>query len=348
MADNTPIEDAHQFLPTLFPTLVIGLGGTGVEVLRKLRRRLRAEFGSGPNQEPELVQLLGVDTVPLTNPSAIEALRHHEYAYMGGFSASRVIQNLDRFPEIKEWWDYDKDMLPGGYISTGARQMRIIGRIAFFRRFHTYKSRLKPKLKRLGDIAAHQRAHADERPTPMEVHLPLIFIVTSLCGGTGAGMFLDVAHHLRSQLEFLEKAKIIGILVMPSVFEHDIAALLQRRRIKANAYAALKELDWFQDGHEFTVRYPGEAPITIPGRPFDFVYLVDLSNEKGFSLRNQFDAQELIAHFIFQSSVSPMARYIWERDVNVSYEKTIVLRAYPNNPAARKAISAQAKCRKAM
>ena len=305
-------------LPLTFPALVVGLGGTGVGTLRYLRRRLQAEFGIQAEQEPELIQLLGVDTVPLMNDSPIARLHQHEYAYIGGFNASKVIENRQRFPQIDSWWDYSTDVLPLGYISTGARQLRVIGRLALFRRFNTYKNRLQPKLYRLSNIAEHQRSHQHGRETQMDVNLPLVFVVASICGGTGAGTFIDVVHHLRAHLQ--EEAKIVGILVLPSVFEEDIPALLQRRRIQANGYAALKELDYFQSGNTFTAQYPGEAEVQVPGRPFDFVYLVDRANERRFTIQSSKDAQQMIAHFIFQSTVSPVAREIWERDVNVTQE----------------------------
>lgn len=317
--DLTPKEEDNR-LPTVFPSLVIGLGGTGVQSLRYLRRRLKDEFGSRIKDEPSLIQLLGVDTVPLENRSSVEALHQHEYAYIGGFNAEQVIKNLHRFPEIERWWDLDTQRgLPLGYISTGAKQLRMIGRLALYRRFHMYSSRLEAKLNRLAHIQAHREMHEAHRPTQDQLNLPHVFIVSSLAGGTGSGAFLDVACHLRARLQ--HQARIIGILVMPSVFEEDIPALLQQRRIKANSYAALKELEYFQSGHAFETVFPEQGPIRVEGGAFTHVYLIDRPNVSGFQVSKQSDIQQLIADFIFQVTVTPMAGKIWEMDANVSRER---------------------------
>lgn len=317
-------QQEEVYRPTVYPSLVIGCGGTGVKALRRLRRRLKDEFGRRVDEEPPLIQMLGVDTVPLTNVTSMEALHQHEYAYIGGFNASRVIENLERFEEIAAWWDYDTERgLPLGFISTGARQLRVIGRLAFFRRFHTYNSRLKAKLGQLPSIRSHQETHAGERgrPTQDQVNLPLIFVIASLAGGTGSGVFLDIGNHLRAQ--YSDQVRIIAILVMPSVFERDIPSLLQQRRIKANTYAALKELDYFQAGGDFQTKYPTEPAIRVRGRAFDFVYLLDRQNREGFTLDTQEDIQQAIADFIFLATVSPMAGELWESDVNITQEHAL-------------------------
>lgn len=318
--DMSP-SDKNSGLPTVYPTLVVGIGGTGVKTLRFLRRRLDDEFGSSVREKTDLVQLLGVDTVPLENRSTVEALHQHEYAYIGGFNASRVIENLDRFKEIKRWWDWDSERgIPLGFISTGAKQLRTIGRLAFYRRFHAYASRLEAKLGRLASIDAHQVSHdLHLRPSQDQIHLPHVFIVASLAGGTGSGAFLDVAAHLRNRLQ--DQTRIIGVLVMPSVFEEDIPSLLQQRRIRANAYAALKELDYFQSGAEFSTQFPERKPFHLNGGIFTNVFLLDRSNAAGFQLGGQEDVQRLIADAIFEMSVTPTAYHVWEMDANVSREQ---------------------------
>lgn len=315
----SPTEEDSR-LPTVFPTLVVGVGGTGVKTLRYLRRRLKDEFGARIVDEPPLVQLLGVDTVPLENRSSVEALHHHEYAYLGGFNAKRVIENLDNFPEIKSWWDWDtKRGLPLGFISTGAKQLRTIGRLAFYRRFHSYNSRIETQIDQLKKIQAHQDTHRQGRPSQDQVYLPHVFVVASLAGGTGSGAFLDIACHLRNRLE--NQARVIGVLVMPSVFSEDIPSLLQQRRIRANSYAALMELDYFQSGGKFTTKFPHQKPFTLDGGIFDNVFLLDRPNVTGFQLSRQSDVQQMIADAIFEMSVTPTAGHIWESDVNILRER---------------------------
>ncbi len=305
--------------PTLRPTLVLGLGGTGVDVLRFFKRRLREAWGLGPAEEiPGIIQLLGVDTMPWANLPGQEYLHRHEYAYIGGYNATQVLRHLDNHPAIKAWWNWPPEMVPLGQIHSGARQIRCVGRLSFFRRYRTFWSHLEPKLSRMAAVATIEETENRGYPVIREGGIRHIYIVTSLCGGTGSGIFLDVAHKIRHL--FGEQAIITGILGMPSIFIEELDSDLQKRRIQANAYAALKELDAFQSGHDFTVQYPGEDPITV-SRPFDRIYLIERRNIAGEVLDTLDDVKQMMAHQIFLETVSHIGSRIWSYDVNISQER---------------------------
>jgi hypothetical protein len=305
--------------PTLRPTLVLGLGGTGIDVLRFFKRRLREAWGLGPAEEiPGIIQLLGVDTMPWANLPGQEYLHRHEYAYIGGYNASQVLRHLDNHPTIKAWWNWPPEMVPLGQIHSGARQIRCVGRLSFFRRYRTFWSQLEPKLNRMAAVATIEETENRGYPVIREGGIRHIYIVTSLCGGTGSGIFLDVAHKLRHL--FGEHAIITGILGMPSLFLEELDSDLQKRRIQANAYAALKELDAFQSGYDFVVQYPGEDPITV-SRPFDRIYLIERRNIAGEVLDTLDDVKQMMAHQIFLETVSHIGSRIWSYDVNISQER---------------------------
>jgi hypothetical protein len=97
-------------------------------------------------------------------------------------------------------------------------------------------------------------------------------------------MFMDTVHRIRAQVR--NNARIVGIFFLPDVLEAEITSDLQRRRIRANAYAALKELNHFQETQSFKALYPSEQrelPDT-PYAPFDFIFLVGRTNRDGRSL----------------------------------------------------------------
>ncbi len=305
--------------PTLRPTLVLGLGGTGVDVLRFFKRRLREAWELGPAEEiPGIIQLLGVDTMPWANLPGEEYLHRHEYAYIGGYNATQVLRHLDNHPTIKAWWNWPPEMVPLGQIHSGARQIRCVGRLSFFRRYRTFWNQLEPKLSRMAAVATIEETENRGYPVIREGGIRHIYIVTSLCGGTGSGIFLDVAHKIRHL--FGEQAIITGILGMPSLFLEELDSDLQKRRIQANAYAALKELDAFQSGRDFIVQYPGEDPIVV-SRPFDRIYLIERRNIAGEVLDTLDDVKQMMAHQIFLETVSHIGSRIWSYDVNISQER---------------------------
>ena len=72
-----------------------------------------------------------------------------------------------------------------------------------------------------------------------------VFLITSLGGGTGSGVFLDFARDLKAEMVRKSVSKnIIGIGIMPSYY------MDEDRRCAANGYAALKELDYLLKSEE--------------------------------------------------------------------------------------------------
>jgi len=310
--------------PTIYPTLIIGLGGTGTEVVRYAKRRfLRTWNSSEPSESselPDVLQVLAVDTEPLVNPADEEPLYSHEFAFLGRFDATRLVQNRRSHSPYLDWWGWDEADVPLGYIHNGARQLRPIGRLAFFRNYVIFKTLMVDKLRAMRQLPAIQEA--EERGFPVAADHRLIYVVTSLCGGTGAGMLHDVAHRVRAEVG--SNADIIGLFLMPSTFEHEVRSDLQRRRIRANAYAALKELNYFHETQDFTAYYPGEqGPLpSTRYRAFTRVFLVERTNVDGRTLSGKRQAEQMVAHLIYLMSASHMNKRILGLDVNVTEERT--------------------------
>lgn len=322
----TTSSTSQQFeKPTIYPTMVVGVGGMGTHTVRAVKRRFRQVWngnqppGANRSQDslPGMIQLLALDTEPLVNRLDQEPLFSDEFAYMGKFDATRLIANLDQHPEIARWWNYPS--IPLGYIHNGAKQLRPIGRLCFFRNYVTFKQLMETKLANLDKI--RDMEVAQNRGFPVVGNLQLIYVVGSLCGGTGSGMFMDVAHRIRAQVR--NNARVVGIFFLPDVLEAELTSDLQRRRIRANAYAALKELNYFQETQRFSVLYPSEQrelPDT-PYAPFDFIFLVGRTNRNGHSLARKSDAENMAAHLIQMTAISHLSSEILGMEVNVVRER---------------------------
>ena len=189
--------------PTIYPTMVVGVGGMGTNTVRAVKRRFRNVWnGNHPPNTPKavgdnlpgMIQLLALDTEPLVNRLDQEPLFADEFCYMGKFDATRLVSNLDQHPEIARWWNYPS--IPLGYIHNGAKQLRPIGRLCFFRNYVNFKQGLETKLANLDKIRDMETAQ--NRGFPVVGNYQLIYVVSSLCGGTGSGMFMDVAQDRKS------------------------------------------------------------------------------------------------------------------------------------------------------
>src|SRR5262249_55062753 len=141
--------------------------------------------------------------------------------------------------------------IPRNPVTTG---MRALGRLAFFDNFRQITGRLRAELEACVDPEALAVA---DRQTKLGVrsNRPRVYIVTSLAGGTGGGMFIDLAYSVRHLLRQLgyRQLEVLGLLLLPSV-EGD--ATVAGTLAVGNAFAALTELNHFSAADvTFTARY---------------------------------------------------------------------------------------------
>src|SRR4051794_6013868 len=114
------------------PTLVIGLGGSGTYIVRRLKKRLRRIL---QGELPPSIQLLAFDTDQQNADESLEDLPAQEFHRLSNFqgdnwvSAGAKSQN----PAIAQFWQYSS--LHPGFINDGARQRPPIGRLALFAKF---------------------------------------------------------------------------------------------------------------------------------------------------------------------------------------------------------------------
>lgn len=151
-----------------------------------------------------------------------------------------------------------------------------------------------------------------------------IFITCSIVGGTGNGMILDLAALVKDIFrDYWPQPRVYGILVLPSAFKR----VVYNRNARANAYAALKEIDYYQSGNTFEATYPSGRSVEIPDRLFEdgMLYLLDVENMAGNALQGRDQVQELTGQFIATFVASTVGGAIEERMVNDSTRASIYL-----------------------
>lgn len=171
------------------------------------------------------------------------------------------------------------------------------------------------------------------RHAPREAAIS-IFLTGSVVGGTGNGMFLDMAALIHDIFrDVWPQPKIYGIVVLPSAFKR----VVYNRNARANAYAALKEIDYFMSGNPFRAIYPGGREVNIQNRLFDdgMLYLLDVENEAGNVLQDRDQVQELTGQFIYTFMASSAGGAIEERMVNDSSRASVYFPEAGSEPRRR-------------
>ncbi|MDF2629444.1 MAG: hypothetical protein K0R39_3275 [Symbiobacteriaceae bacterium] len=286
------------------PTLIIGLGGTGAEVLSRVRDRFFSTLGPLENFPVIRYLWLDTDTVQGTHTSSWYKqyrqmsqqlkFQRHEKVELTVPDTELYLSHLSEYPHIQRW--IYPHLSGKTSITEGAGQIRAYGRLAFFHNIEAIQSRIQSALQSITTIDAGRRSR--ENGLQVNSESLNVIIVGSVAGGTGSGTYLDMAYLVRKSLRDLalpHKINLVGFLALPSVF----GGPAEMPRLYANGYAALKELNHFNYSppaekqsaghetqrsteHDYELWFSaGDRPVQMGNAPFDICYLVDGRNTAG-------------------------------------------------------------------
>src|SRR2546422_2693595 len=185
--------DATQQPRKIRRTMFIGLGGTGDRVIRSVKQEmLRHQY------DLPLFQYLVLDTMAFNErpgmPPQMRLRNGEEYLYVGGYNPNEVLKNMRNWPVIAKWWGH-RAQTNLVTVDEGAGQMRSVGRMGFFYHFHTIKAQLQRMVREITSLP--NREQAMNMGYDVSPNDPTVYVVFSLCGGTGSSLFFDVAYVLR-------------------------------------------------------------------------------------------------------------------------------------------------------
>lgn len=271
------------------PALIVGLGGTGQWVLTWLKRDLML---ANKGKMPDNVRLLSIDTATMLEAGQTRVtadqreekaaevggvmLDEAEFIYIGGDSLPLANQVLnDRHPQLRRWYRagfWKKTLPPTAFVlDDGAGRIRQFGRMAVYKDImgggggNKLWNAFRNTIRTMGQKTDNQRR--------LE-----IIVVGSFAGGTGSGMFLDVALILRNLANQTGTHHVLrSFFALPSVFAQNPST-----EMKARTFAAWRELNRFMviDSNfpMAAINYSerGDAYRIEPqARIFDACYLVE-------------------------------------------------------------------------
>jgi len=301
------------------PTVIVGLGGTGKEVLLRLRRKFFEKYG-----KPGLpvIAYLWIDTdlrdISLDGqrldyisdeirfqPTEMVDAQVSPEAFMTYF------RNRNAYPNIFKWMD--PAMEAHGSVVEGAKAFRPLGRLGFFHAYGGENGIEQKILNHSKNIQTQSAQNEMQNVARIDTTKVNVYIVSSIAGGTGSGMFLDMAFLAKSMIN---NANVCGFIVLPSLFTVDTTD-----RRYGNGYAALKELEFYSlrkdllsrsideeytdssgtSFHDFDVEWKLNNHKQIWGPPFNTCYLIDNSTDYGGSISpdQKIEICDMVAESIF-------------------------------------------------
>ena len=255
---------------------VVGLGSTGTEVCDLLARRLEDEFGSLDQVPWVQFQCFETDAAKsglMSQRGKLMPLTISKNEYQAMLADPTSLESVLHF---SRYWDTET-LRHIDDISAGVGNIRMAGRLAFFHpsNFQVIERTLPTAVSHLVNLSALEAA---EKRGPLRGgHNPpiqfqadhqmngtsggksvVIIVVGTLCGGTASGLCVDMGYYLKDKCG--SNAHVISLFTLPHP-ELPIPVKSTAERLKANSYAALRELHHFsQIGDvEYVAKYPTQS-----------------------------------------------------------------------------------------
>jgi len=186
---------------------LVGIGGTGTQIVSELAHE------KGKRGFKTLA--IDIDDESLRTAREIGVDKTIHLAYQSGYRDA-ILEEIA--------WVKGND-LPSERLDAGIGKNRRAAKAIY--EYHRERRIVKPAIEDFVFDIAH------------DMDSKVVFLITSLGGGTGSGVFLDFARDLKAEMRRKPvHRRVIGIGIMPSYY------MDEDRRCAANGYAALKELDY--------------------------------------------------------------------------------------------------------
>ena len=227
-------------------TLIIGIGGTGVKTLNHIKGALKKRMH--PDWK-RVVAFLAIDSSWTEIQGASHLNEHEEGETITRPGVDTRMQNYATYPPAVRRFMLDGEdpstpVVFDGLNTDGAAMTRLIGKL----KVHD-KEPGKPGVdERIVMKLTSALSKLDKMSPSVEggaPHTYEVYVIGSGSGGTGSGAFLEIPALVREALRNVSNdIHIYGILYMPDT----LVGLVPNSagQLKANGYATLKELNYFQ------------------------------------------------------------------------------------------------------
>lgn len=286
------------------PVVIIGLGGTGVDAITRLKTKLQRQIEpdnkddvKDKGEEPKYghIKFLGIDAdrkwLENSGLTQGEALNIQNYNYNVIFSADKL--NALKNQKEMQWMsiDYMSNHLPPNPDGAGAYRQ--------FGRWLTIASANNIKMKLTQVIT---QACSGRNGGQLNVH-----IVSGISGGMGAGSFVDVCYIAREVIDGLgfNAAKVFGYFVLPDAIISKDAIIgnpIKTAANQKNGIASLLEIEHLmnlKDSDEWFEQDYGPFKIRTQHKLVDMCHLVSSTNMNGVPVPNGYEyALNVIGDYI--------------------------------------------------
>lgn len=257
--------------------IYIGLGGTGLKILNKVKNRFSSEAAD--------VQFLGID-VGSQERGGLEPNEFVDLAQVsggGGINVKKIVNDPNYWNLIESWWP-DKEYKPDITLNKGANHRRFFARLALFYAGSLIIKSLTDKIKNVRGTEGNVSA----------------VVVASSGGGCGSSLFVDIPGFVKSA----GISNVYGVLINNEILNNYISRdPNEREHNDFNTYATFRELaivQNFEDRFRFVLSDGNEIKLY----PYKLIFLMSLKNRSGYSLDALDDYLDTTTSFLYNLKLS--------------------------------------------
>ncbi|MCD8364652.1 MAG: tubulin-like doman-containing protein [Clostridiales bacterium] len=302
------------------PTIFIGVGGAGSEIVRRVAEMCRPK-------ERENINFVCLDT-NVNDLLSVQKSKANIY-YVQTSNTQTVGDYLDYDVDARRNWFPKNAVMYDKTVSEGAGQVRAISRLAFNATIKT--GQINPLYEAVDDLF---RKNGQDMKQALRV-----VIASTASGGTGSGIILPLSMFIRDYVKnkYPNTALIVRSLIMlPETLDSVISSTQERESQRRNAYATIKEINAFMmkgsgffDIDEDLKRYvdmcvdytmPGGETKSLALLPMDFCFLMDGQDAEDSTMISLTQYKKQAAQALYEQNIGPMQKKAFSVEDNIIKE----------------------------
>lgn len=279
-------------------TLYIGLGGTGVAALLKVKKCFIDSYG----EIPPMIGFLAIDTDTASFSNSVTSnlgnlikLDQNELLVC---TVRNALPTYKSNPNVYDWVPSKNVNNLRNIAGSGAGAVRSNGRFIAYYNNQSIQANISSAITRIHQSISNTSEYEVDRNENGVEYATTINVIASVAGGTGSGMLIDTLCLIKKSMN--ELALLYNLypwIVLPEIFKsmNNGPAMAN---VRYNAYGAIRTLDYIEhiDPNDPAINF-GYSTINEP--LFDYAFVLNNLNQAGVAFDKLEDLVDVIAKSAF-------------------------------------------------
>mgnify|MGYP004542662567 CR=1 FL=1 len=279
-------------------TLYIGLGGTGVSALLKVKKCFIDSYG----EIPPMIGFLAIDTdtaafskEETSNSGSTIRLNPSELLVC---TVKNALPTYRSNPAAYDWVPPKNVNNLRNIAGLGAGQVRSNGRFIAYYNFNTIQTNISSAITKIHQLIPNTSKYTIDTNKDGVEYATTINVFASVAGGTGSGMLIDTLCLVnKSMKELALPYNLYPWIVLPEIFK-SMSSGPAMANVRYNAYGAIRSLDYIEhlDPNDPAINF-GYTTISEP--LFDYAFVINNLNQAGVAFDKIGDLIDVVAKSAF-------------------------------------------------